>query len=121
MACMDYIYLKITSLLILWWLFLIPLLAGAIKQTVSEIPKLLLENTSAMLFVASKVSYLAFLLQWKAETTRRVQAMVVKIGEYGFVICTNTEASKTKCPKEILIGNIAQMNREFLGVKIGAN
>jgi succinate dehydrogenase / fumarate reductase iron-sulfur subunit len=73
-----------------------------------------------MLFVAAKVSHLAFLPQGKVEATRRVQAMVAKMDELGFGNCTNTGACEAECPKSISIDNIARMNREFLGAKIGA-
>ena len=78
------------------------------------------KNASAMLFVAAKVSHFALLPQGKAEATRRVQAMVAKMDELGFGNCTNTGACEAECPKEISIENIARMNREFLGAKIGA-
>jgi succinate dehydrogenase / fumarate reductase iron-sulfur subunit len=73
-----------------------------------------------MLFVAAKVSHLALLPQGKAEATRRVQAMVAKMDELGFGNCTNTGACEAECPKLISIDNIARMNREYLGAKIGA-
>lgn len=78
------------------------------------------KNASAMLFVAAKVSHLALLPQGKAEATERVQAMVKKMDELGFGNCTNTGACEAECPKEISITNIARMNREFLGAKLGA-
>jgi succinate dehydrogenase / fumarate reductase iron-sulfur subunit len=78
------------------------------------------KNASAMLFVAAKVSHLALLPQGKAEATERVQAMVNKMDELGFGNCTNTGACEAECPKEISITNIARMNREFLGAKLGA-
>jgi succinate dehydrogenase / fumarate reductase, iron-sulfur subunit len=78
------------------------------------------KNASAMLFVAAKVSHLALLPQGKAEASARVQAMVAKMDELGFGNCTNTGACEAECPKQISIDNIARMNREFLGAKIGA-
>jgi len=78
------------------------------------------KNASAMLFVAAKVSHLALLPQGKAEATERVQAMVRKMDELGFGNCTNTGACEAECPKQISITNIARMNREFLGAKLGA-
>ena len=78
------------------------------------------KNASAMLFVAAKVSHLALLPQGKAEATKRVQAMVAKMDELGFGNCTNTGACEAECPKQISIENIARMNREFLGAKIGS-
>ena len=78
------------------------------------------KNASAMLFVAAKVSHLSLLPQGKVEATRRVQAMVAKMDELGFGNCTNTGACEAECPKQISIENIARMNREFLGAKIGS-
>ena len=78
------------------------------------------KNASAMLFVAAKVSHLSLLPQGKAEASRRVQAMVAKMDELGFGNCTNTGACEAECPKQISIENIARMNREFLGAKIGS-
>ena len=72
------------------------------------------KNSSAMLFVAAKVSQLALLPQGKVEATRRVKAMVAKMDELGFGNCTNTGACEVECPKGISIAHIARMNREFL-------
>ncbi|MCF8227911.1 MAG: succinate dehydrogenase/fumarate reductase iron-sulfur subunit [Bacteroidales bacterium] len=79
------------------------------------------KNASAMLFVSAKVSQLALLPQGKTEAKRRVQKMVAKMDELGFGNCTNTYACEAECPKEISVENIARMNREFLGAKIGGN
>jgi len=100
---------------------LAPLFAGEIKYPVSEIPRQLLKDASAMLFVAAKVSHLALLPQVKAEATRRVQAIVSKMDELRFGNCTNTGACEAECPKEISIDNIARMKRKFLGAEIDAN
>jgi succinate dehydrogenase / fumarate reductase iron-sulfur subunit len=78
------------------------------------------KNASAMLFVSAKVSHLALLPQGKAEASRRVQMMVAKMDELGFGNCTNTYACEAECPKEIKVTNIARMNRQFLGAKLGA-
>jgi len=78
------------------------------------------KNASAMLFVAAKVSHLALLPQGRTEAAERVQAMVAKMDELGFGNCTNTGACEAECPKQISIDNIARMNREFLGAKIGS-
>ena len=78
------------------------------------------KNASAMLFVAAKVSHFALLPQGRAEAAERVQAMVAKMDELGFGNCTNTGACEAECPKLISIDNIARMNREFLGAKIGS-
>ena len=72
------------------------------------------KNSSAMLFVSSKVSQLALLPQGKIEGQRRAKAMVAKMDELGFGNCTNTGACEVECPKGISISHIARMNREFL-------
>ncbi len=77
------------------------------------------KNASAMLFVSAKVSQYALLQQGKVEAKQRVQAMVRKMDELGFGNCTNTYACEAECPKGISVTNIARMNREFFGAKIG--
>jgi len=72
------------------------------------------KNSSAMLFVAAKVSQFALLPQGKAEASTRAKAMVAKMDELGFGGCTNTGACEAECPKGISISNIARLNREFL-------
>ncbi|HSH51589.1 MAG TPA: succinate dehydrogenase/fumarate reductase iron-sulfur subunit [Bacteroidales bacterium] len=72
------------------------------------------KNSSAMLFVAAKVSQLALLPQGKAEAKRRALNMVAKMDELGFGSCTNTGACEAECPKGISIENIARLNREYL-------
>ena len=72
------------------------------------------KNSSAMLFVAAKVSQLALLPQGKAEAAKRAKAMVAKMDELGFGNCTNTGACEAECPKSISLENIARLNREFL-------
>lgn len=72
------------------------------------------KNSSAMLFVSSKVSQLALLPQGKVEGSRRAKAMVAKMDELGFGNCTNTGACEVECPKGISIAHIARLNREFL-------
>lgn len=78
------------------------------------------KNASAMLFVSAKVSQLALLPQGQVEAKRRVQNMVKQMDEEGFGNCTNTGACEAECPKEIKLVNIARMNREFIGAKLGA-
>jgi succinate dehydrogenase / fumarate reductase iron-sulfur subunit len=34
--------------------------------------------------------------------------------------CTSTSACEAECPKEIKLTNIARLNREFIGAKLGA-
>lgn len=72
------------------------------------------KNSSAMLFVASKVSQLALLPQGKYESVKRAQAMIEKMDELGFGHCTNTGACEVECPKGISLDHIARLNREFL-------
>ncbi len=78
------------------------------------------KNASAMLFVSAKVSQMGLLPQGKIEASRRVQKMVAKMDELGFGNCTNTYACEAECPKEIKVTNIARMNRNFFGAKVGA-
>jgi len=72
------------------------------------------KNSSAMLFLASKVSHLALLPQGRPEALRRAKAMVDKMDELGFGSCTNTGACEVECPKGISLAHIARLNREFL-------
>lgn len=72
------------------------------------------KNSSAMLFVAAKVSQFALLPQGAPERHERVIKMVEKMDEEGFGNCTNTGACAEECPKGISLENIARMNREYL-------
>ena len=72
------------------------------------------KNSSAMLFVAAKVSHLTLLPQGHAESAKRAQNMVAKMDELGFGSCTNTGACEAECPKGISLAHIARLNREFL-------
>lgn len=72
------------------------------------------KNSSAMLFVAAKVSQFSLLPQGKVERTQRVLNMVEQMDEEGFGNCTNTGACEVECPKGISLENIARMNREYL-------
>ena len=76
------------------------------------------KNSSAMLFVAAKVSQLALLPQGRVEAARRARAMVAKMDELGFGNCTNTGACESECPKKISIEHIARLNREYLKAKL---
>lgn len=76
------------------------------------------KNSSAMLFVAAKVSQFAKLPQGKVEGKRRAKAMVAKMEELGFGGCTNTGACELECPKQISISHIARLNREYLLAKV---
>ena len=72
------------------------------------------KNSSAMLFVAAKVSQYAYLPQGKIEAKQRVLNMVEQMDKEGFGNCTNTGACEVECPKSISIEYIAKMNREYL-------
>jgi succinate dehydrogenase / fumarate reductase, iron-sulfur subunit len=76
------------------------------------------KNSSAMLFVAAKVSQLAKLPQGKVEAKRRAQNMVATMDQLGFGGCTNTGACELECPKSISISHIARLNREYLVAKL---
>ena len=76
------------------------------------------KNSSAMLFVAAKVSQFAKLPQGKVEGARRAKAMVAKMDELGFGGCTNTGACEMECPKQISISHIARLHREYLLAKV---
>jgi len=76
------------------------------------------KNSSAMLFVAAKVSQLALLPHGQPEAARRVQKMVNKMDDLGFGACSNTYSCQVDCPKEIDVEYIARMNREFFKAKV---
>ena len=72
------------------------------------------KNSSAMLFVAAKVSQFALLPQGKTESLERAWAMVSKMDELGFGSCSNTGACESECPKGVSLTHIARLNREFI-------
>ena len=74
-------------------------------------------NSSAMLFVAAKVSHLAYLPQGKVERADRVRKMVAQMDYEGFGNCSNHYECEAACPKEISVKHIARMNREYLTAK----
>ena len=76
------------------------------------------KNSSAMLFVAAKVSQFALLPQGRVEATERVLNMVNQMEHEGFGNCTNTGACEVECPKGISLENIARLNREYLKASI---
>ena len=76
------------------------------------------KNSSAMLFVAAKVSQLALLPQGRVEAKERVENMVHQMDLEGFGNCTNTGACEVECPKGISLENIARMNREYLKASV---
>ena len=76
------------------------------------------KNSSAMLFVAAKVSQYAYLPQGQVERKQRVLNMIEQMDKEGFGNCTNTGACEVECPKSISIEYIAKMNREYLSASI---
>jgi succinate dehydrogenase / fumarate reductase, iron-sulfur subunit len=76
------------------------------------------KNSSAMLFVAAKVSQFALLPQGRVEAADRVMNMVAQMDAEGFGNCTNTGACEVECPKGISLDYIAQMNREYLSASL---
>lgn len=72
------------------------------------------KNSSAMLFVAAKVSHLSHLPQGQPENIERVLNMVAVMDQEGFGNCTNTGACEVDCPKEISIKHIGRLNKDYL-------
>ena len=77
------------------------------------------KNASAMLFVAAKVSHLGILPQGQPERGERVRQMVARMDAEGFGNCTNYYECEAACPKEISVGFIARMNRDYLWASAG--
>jgi len=76
------------------------------------------KNSSAMLFVAAKVSHLGLLPQGQAERDRRVLGMVQTMDESGFGNCSNQYECSAACPKLISHDFIARMNRDYLAASV---
>jgi succinate dehydrogenase / fumarate reductase iron-sulfur subunit len=72
------------------------------------------KNSSAMLFVSSKINQFAELPQGQVEHSQRVQNMVAQMDLEGFGSCTNTGACEAECPKEISVNNIIKLNKAYL-------
>ena len=79
------------------------------------------KNSSAMLFVAAKVSQYSYLPQGEVEAKDRVVNMVEQMDKEGFGNCTNTGACEVECPKGISLENIARMNRDFLKSNVSSD
>jgi len=73
------------------------------------------KNSSAMLFLSSKVAHLAKLPQGAVERKDRVMNMVDQMDKEGFGSCSNLGACEAECPKGISIQNIRFMNAEYIG------
>lgn len=76
------------------------------------------KNSSAMLFVAAKVSQLALLPQGQVERKQRALDMVAQMDAEGFGNCTNTGSCEAECPKGVSLTHIARLNREYLMANI---
>ena len=76
------------------------------------------KNSSAMLFVAAKVSQYSFLPQGQVERNERVLNMVEQMDKEGFGNCTNTGACEVECPKGISVEYIARLNKEYVAASI---
>ena len=72
------------------------------------------KNSSAMLFVAAKVTQYSMLPQGRVESNKRVLNMVSQMDKEGFGNCSNTGACEIECPKGISLDNIAILNREYI-------
>lgn len=71
-------------------------------------------NASASLFTSAKIGHLSMLPQGHPERTRRARRMVDQMDIEGFGACSNIGECEAACPKEISIGNIATMRREYM-------
>jgi succinate dehydrogenase / fumarate reductase iron-sulfur subunit len=71
-------------------------------------------NAAAMLFVGAKVAHLVLMPQGRPERERRVVRMVEQMEREGFGACTNEGECMAVCPKEISVGHIARLNREYV-------
>ncbi|MDA9656384.1 succinate dehydrogenase/fumarate reductase iron-sulfur subunit [Flavobacteriales bacterium] len=78
------------------------------------------KNSSAMLFVAAKVSQYSYLPQGEVEAKDRVVNMVNQMDKEGFGNCTNTGACEVECPKGISLEYIARMNREYISATVSS-
>jgi succinate dehydrogenase / fumarate reductase, iron-sulfur subunit len=70
-------------------------------------------NSSAMLFVAAKVSHLGLLPQGQPERAGRALKMVRTMDSLGFGNCTNHYECEAVCPAEISASFISRLNRDY--------
>jgi succinate dehydrogenase / fumarate reductase iron-sulfur subunit len=70
-------------------------------------------NSSAMLFVAAKISHLGLLPQGQPERANRAIQMVRTMDSLGFGNCTNHYECEAVCPAEISATFISQLNRDY--------
>jgi succinate dehydrogenase / fumarate reductase iron-sulfur subunit len=76
-------------------------------------------NSSAMLFVAAKVSQYALLPQGRPEAKERALNMVEQMDKEGFGNCSNIGACEIECPKDISLENIARFEQGVFGSERG--
>ena len=79
------------------------------------------KNSSALLFVAAKVSHLALLPQGDPERRTRALSMVAQMDKEGFGSCTFTQACEAVCPKEISVTNISRLKGEYILNGLGSD
>ena len=79
------------------------------------------KNASAMLFISAKVGHLGNLPQGEPERLKRVRKMVDQHDAEGFGHCTNQYECEAACPKEISVGFIAQLNRDYWQASLAVN
>jgi succinate dehydrogenase / fumarate reductase iron-sulfur subunit len=72
------------------------------------------KNSSAMLFVAAKISHLSIMPQGKIERETRVRRLIQTMDQEGFGSCTNTLECEAVCPKEISTNFISRLNLEYI-------
>jgi succinate dehydrogenase / fumarate reductase, iron-sulfur subunit len=75
-------------------------------------------NSSAMLFVAAKVSHLGLLPQGQPERVSRAIKMVRTMDSLGFGNCTNHYECEAVCPAEINATFISRLNRDYASAAI---
>ncbi len=71
------------------------------------------KNASAALFASAKIAHLALLPQGQPERARRAAAVITQMDAEGFGNCSNEGECEAVCPKEISMGNIARLRREY--------
>ena len=76
-------------------------------------------NSSAMLFVAAKVSHLGLLPQGQPERSSRAIKMVRTMDSLGFGNCTNHYECEAICPAEISATFISWLNRDYGAASVG--
>jgi succinate dehydrogenase / fumarate reductase iron-sulfur subunit len=76
-------------------------------------------NSSAMLFVAAKVSQYALLPQGRPEAKERALNMVEQMDKEGFGNCSNIGACEIECPKGHLAGEHRTVEQGVFGSERG--